>query len=108
MFTSEEIQAFVIIGIYMLVVFGPMMLADMAFNKRGREVAQAVCYITTGVTWSSVWVVGLIMSIPSGLAVNITVFSVLSAIGLGWLGVSIAMLISEVKKRRKVIRETLF
>jgi len=108
MFTPEMIRITVVVAICLFGIFAPMCLAETVFKRPGREVASAVCYITTGVLWSSIWVFGLITSIIRGSASDIVGFSLFSAIGFAVIGASIWALVSEVKKRRKIIAETLF
>ena len=109
--SSPDIEQFItVFAIYMVLLFGPMFLAEYVFRKPGRELAWNGCYIVSGAVFASIWIYFLFRSNPN--LTPTTAYIVMTVwfglVGLGWMSVHIYMLIQEILNRGKVRAETLF
>jgi hypothetical protein len=89
-------------------ILGPLAIGDIFFKKPGREVADAVCTVVSATIWTGVWIFCLIVSTSQGDSFTIVTLSFIVAFSLVIYAATYALLITEIKKRRRVATETLF
>lgn len=106
--SQEVTNLIVLLATYLVILLGPTMLANIAFDKPGREIAAHVCNLTSASILLITVVYGFTQFVTSNnpLAIGITIFY--GAMSLLWVGTLIYLIRKEVLKRRKVLAETLF
>ena len=85
-----------------MVVLVPMAVGDLFFRKPGREIGYAVCNAIGATCWLGIWVFGLVTLSPDADNTKTVGISVFLVVSLLFCGVTYALLIREIKKRKRI------